>query len=104
MEGVVYNILHKSILPRYTAISLGNYILARDDMDISVRLHEKGHQIQSLYLGPLYLIVIGIPSILRMLIKIIFHKDNAWYYSGYPENWADNLGNRWYKNAKRRFH
>ena len=102
MEGVAYNILHKSILPHDSSISLGNYILTRDDIDISIRLHEKGHQIQSLYFGPLYLIFIGIPSILRLLHAKLVHKSYAWYHSGYPEDWADNLGGRWYKNAKKR--
>lgn len=52
--------------------------------------HEYGHTRQSLYLGPLYLFVVGIPSLLW-----------AWYwtpargvsyYSFYTEKWADKLG------------
>lgn len=52
--------------------------------------HEYGHTRQSLYLGPFYLFVVGIPSLLW-----------AWYwnpsrgvsyYSFYTEKWADKLG------------
>ena len=52
--------------------------------------HEYGHTRQSLYLGPFYLFVVGIPSLLW-----------AWYwnpsrggsyYSFFTEKWADKLG------------
>ena len=80
-------------------VSLGNYIILGGGNVSSVTiLHEKGHQKQSLYLGWLYLIAVGLPSILRNIWDRIAHRnwsDNArtsWYYSGYPENWADKLG------------
>ena len=73
-------------------ISLGNTIILQDYFvdDALTWEHEFGHSIQSRYLGPLYLFVIGIPSILW-----------AWwwdpdkdisYYSFYTEKWADRLG------------
>lgn len=56
------------------------------------RMHEKGHRQQSKWLGPLYLIVIGLPSlvwnILRKCIKSLGKMD---YYSFYPERWADKI-------------
>ena len=57
--------------------------------------HEHGHQIQSLYFGPLYLIFVGIPSILRVVYKNVFKKSYEWYHSGYPEKWADELGEKY---------
>lgn len=49
--------------------------------------HEhKGHARQSLLLGPLYLFVIGIPSILHT-----FHRNCPCYYHFYTERWANNL-------------
>ena len=73
-------------------ISLGRTIVVKlpypDNFD-TLR-HEYGHTRQSLYLGPLYLFVVGIPSLLW-----------AWYwtpdrgisyYSFYTEKWADRLG------------
>ena len=66
-----------------------NYIMVR---------HERGHQIQSLILGPLYLIVIGLPSIIGNIINRIKYKYLKKYYnpdSYYKqpwEAWADKLG------------
>lgn len=52
--------------------------------------HEWGHTRQSLFLGPLYLLVIGIPSITWALIQgNIVKKDYYWFYT---ERWADKLG------------
>jgi hypothetical protein len=86
------------------AVSLGNYIFWSDSDAtlISVRpdnkAHEYGHSIQSLVFGPLYLIVIGIPSLSRNLFGMLFYllAKRRWdgYYNGYPEKWADNLGRR----------
>ena len=88
-----------SIMPGYghstykwSAISLGNYIISSKELSPFSIQHERGHQVQSKYLGPLYLIAVGISSFLRAIYKNIFNKDNYWYHSGYPENWADNLG------------
>lgn len=53
--------------------------------------HENGHVKQSKYLGPLYLFVIGIPSLLwAWLHKSIAPKKS--YYSLYTEAWANKLG------------
>lgn len=61
------------------------------------REHEFGHSIQSRLLGPLYLPVVGVPSALRALYARRYRKKrkSAWtrYYLGFPENWADTLGN-----------
>ena len=57
------------------------------------RMHEKGHRQQSKWLGPLYLIVIGIPSIiwatLHSFCKPISKIDYYWFYT---EKWADKIG------------
>jgi len=74
-------------------ISLGRYIILRDKMkDYTGRTekHEYGHSLQSLYLGPLYLLVIGLPS---LLWAAWWNEDrNRSYYSFYTERWADRLG------------
>lgn len=73
-------------------ISLGRTIVVKRPYfsDPDTWGHEYGHTRQSLYLGPLYLFVVGIPSLLW-----------AWYwtpnrgvsyYSFYTEKWADKLG------------
>lgn len=74
-------------------ISLGRYIILSErlkDYTGQTEKHEWGHSRQSILLGPLYLFVIGIPSILWA----------AWwntrrgvsYYAFYTEAWADKLG------------
>ena len=55
-------------------------------------LHTKGHRKQSRILGPLYLLAIGLPSViweaLRTCFKCFRKKD---YYSFFTEKWADKL-------------
>ena len=75
-------------------LTLGRFIFVNQhfvDLEETI-LHEIGHVKQSRILGPLYLIIIGIPSIswagLRRLIPAL-KKIN--YYSFYPENWANKL-------------
>ena len=83
-----------------SAISLGNYIFLDSDGNFSYKTikHEFGHQKQSLMLGPLYLIVIGLPSIIGNIIDRIKHKyfrryyDPDFYYKQPWEAWADKLG------------
>ena len=83
----------------FSGTSLGRYILLpeNNNHDIVVR-HEYGHCLQSKKLGWLYLLVIGIPSIINNLWDRTMHKqwDYAkrikWYYGRYPEKQADILG------------
>ncbi len=58
-------------------------------------VHEYGHTIQSLVLGPLYLIVIGLPSLLWASVPIfkkMRKKRQISYYSFYTESWANAWG------------
>ena len=72
-------------------ISLGKYIILGHDDRLSI-LHEHGHQIQSLYLGPLYLFIIGIPSITwASLYGRVIKPTHNGYYKFYTEKWADKL-------------
>jgi hypothetical protein len=80
-------------------VCLGDFIIVHVTAIPTAIKHEKGHQKQSLYFGPLYLLAIGIPSaIFCNLWSRLFHKDwppvrrYRWYYSRYPEYWADKLG------------
>ena len=70
-------------------VSLGRYVFTNmQDGMISYR-HEFGHSIQSLILGPLYLIIIGIPS--SLLAYNISDALNKRYYWFYTEKWADSI-------------
>lgn len=68
-------------------ISLGNYIIVSTHSTSTIK-HEYGHQKQSLYLGWLYLLIVGLPS----LIWAISCNDYRRYYRFYTEKWADKLG------------
>jgi len=60
------------------------------------RMHEYGHARQSLMLGPFYLIVVGIPSLSKVMYGRWYRRKygQSWknYFDGFPENWADKLG------------
>jgi hypothetical protein len=67
-------------------VSLGNYIFMPRENNNMLK-HELGHSKQSRIFGPLYLIIIGIPSLLHNLIHRCFrHTSLKWdYYSFYTE-------------------
>ena len=54
--------------------------------------HEMGHVRQSLFLGPLYLILIGVPSIIWSCLKKLGFFSNVPYGWFYTERWANFLG------------
>ena len=82
-------------LGKYSIIAKYNY--KRDDeiaLKSKVVLHEAiGHGTQSRILGPLYLPVIGLPSLLWACVypsRLFPYKKNG-YYEFYTEKWADSL-------------
>ncbi len=89
-----------------SSISLGMFLFVSvkykekpETIDLYGRLvvHEYGHTIQSLVLGPLYLIIIGIPSFLWAalpFLRIMRREKKISYYSFYTESWADAWGER----------
>ena len=74
---------------RRFGVSLGKYIIFRGFFNSTDRKHEMGHQKQSLYLGWLYLIIIGLPSVTGNLLNRVIDFD---YYKQPWEAWADKLG------------
>lgn len=75
----------------YGSVTLGNHIfLSPRATDTTIR-HEWGHTRQSLILGPLYLIVIGIPSIIWAATHRTI-EPNTDYFDFFTEKWANKLG------------
>lgn len=70
-------------------VSLGRYIIFGKYFTYTSLKHERGHQKQSLYLGPLYLLIIGLPSLVGNLLHRVWKFD---YYKLPWEAWADYLG------------
>ena len=66
-----------------SGITLGNYIIVNN---IKHLRHELGHTRQSKILGPLYLLVIGLPSLIHAGLHAKVCKDKN-YYHFYTEHW-----------------
>lgn len=74
-------------------ISLGRYIIIREGLGTpDLLLHEAGHCRQSRILGPLYLALIGLPSLLWAAFYQYKPADPDGYYRFFTEKWADRLG------------
>ena len=81
------------------AVTLGNYVFVGLNSEYRKTVkHELGHTIQSKILGPLYLIVIGIPSITYCGLRRVFpslRKKN--YYNFFSEKSANYLSEKYIK-------
>ncbi len=83
---------------RPMSAALGLFIFLSERAPEELLVHEYGHTIQSMILGPLFLPVIGIPSALwansrRMHTRR--HDRHISYYSLYTERWANHLGEKY---------
>lgn len=86
------------------SVSLGEFIFMSDKADDTILAHEYGHTVQSLILGPLYLLVIGLPSIVwaGFPLCVRYRKErNYSYYRFYTERWANWHGDRVYRKKNR---
>ena len=79
-------------------VSLGKYVfVGKQAIETKTTVpHEIGHCKQSERYGPLYLLIVGIPSVIRN-IRLprrpgMWADRQRWYYSGWPEKQADKLG------------
>lgn len=84
-EVCVYTIPSKSL----EGVSLGKYIIVSENFSDDTIMHEYGHCKQSMYLGWLYLPIIGLPSLIWNCIYQYTNKDYYWLFC---EKWADKLG------------
>lgn len=75
-----------------SGISLGNFAIVSpecaNDAD-TVRHEADGHTVDSLIFGPLYLLVIGLPSILHLMWYNRKRPVGKSYYDFYTERWAN---------------
>lgn len=110
-EHFVY---HSAVITKWkskSSLSLGMFVFVTDEPyfyeklkgeyskeELSKRLlvHEYGHTIQSLIFGPLYLIVMGIPSTLWGFLPSCLKKrqQGVSYFSFFTERFANALGER----------
>ena len=79
--------------------AIGMFIFLDDRLRDPTRVlvHEFGHTIQSCILGPFYLLVIGIPSLLWANLPMFRRNRRRGRYTYsrfYPEAWANRLGRK----------
>lgn len=63
----------------------------------NAKSHEFGHTVQSIILGPLFLFVIALPSVLWAGLPVFEKRrkaHNKLYVDFYPEKWANHLGKK----------
>lgn len=81
-------------------LSMGLFIFIKDRPEVNpwtynTRIHEYGHTWQCLLLGPLYYIVIALPSVIWCnFFENYRKKNNVSYYKLYCEAWANNWGQK----------
>ena len=74
-----------------SGVSLGWFCFVPEEAGKEMICHEYGHTRQSALLGPLYLLIIGIPSFLWAILwrSGVIRRD---YHSFYTERWAEKEG------------
>lgn len=73
------------------------YSLTNEELQERLMIHEYGHSVQSLILGPFYLFVIGITSSIWAFSKKyneLRKKNNISYFHFFAEKWANHLGEK----------
>ena len=85
---------------KFGGLSLGLFIFMADGKPEgwvnNTRIHEYGHTIQCLLLGPLYWLVIALPSAVWCnCFEGYRRKKNVSYYKLYCESWANSWGQSW---------
>ena len=70
------------------SVSLGEYIIVSSPSTLG---HELGHRRQSRILGPLYLPLIGLPSLVWCILHTYTPLRRLDYYGFYTEAWAERI-------------
>ena len=76
------------IPPKARFYNSDKYHFSDEEIQDRLLVHEYGHTIQSAFLGPLYFLIIGIPSVIWGAVK----KSDQSYFSFYTEKSANHLG------------
>ena len=80
---------------RYDSLGMGMFLFLGKQADRQVLVHEYGHAVQSLILGPLFLPIMGIPSFLWCNLppcRRLRREKGVSYYKLYTESTANRLG------------
>ncbi|MCR5743962.1 MAG: hypothetical protein K6F92_09640 [Lachnospiraceae bacterium] len=83
-----------------SSLGIGMFVFLGDWDEEHMRrvlVHEYGHTLQSIILGPLFLLFIGLPSFIWAGLPVFENmrrRGRFSYYDPYFENWANVLGER----------
>ncbi|MDX1920598.1 MAG: hypothetical protein SFU25_07700 [Candidatus Caenarcaniphilales bacterium] len=104
-DCLLVSISKDSLFWRNRSVCLGSIIISPKDSSQEILLHEYGHSLQSQRLGPLYFLIIGLPSLIRATRYSCFPScfsrysfghcktDSKYsYFHCFVEAWADHLG------------
>ena len=99
-KGIHYR-YHGAVVTEWnkrTGLSLGMFVfIPEGNTGKTFLVHEYGHTVQSLLLGPFYLLFVGIPSVVWCnfsLCDSYRRKKKCSYGSLYTECWANRLGEK----------
>lgn len=90
-------VIRTPLMRRLGGVCLGPVILVHPGADEALVRHEWGHFRQHLRLGPLYLLVVGLPSVTHAAWHLANRDRN--YFHFYTEAWADELGGVYDRHA-----
>ena len=95
-SGLIYKGIRVHVCSKlHGSVSLGNHIFVKmyphDVHTWNTVKHEWGHTRQSRICGPLYLVVIGLPSLVCAVIHRLFHTEKQGWTRKAAEWWYFNL-------------
>lgn len=88
----VWKVNHKGLFGT-ACFSSGPIIFVTPYASELILLHETGHSKQSIILGPVFHLIVSIPSICLFWYRRIKKKSDYWYHSKWPESQADRFSN-----------
>lgn len=80
-----------------SGLSLGLFVFVPKGCTRPLLVHEYGHSVQSMLLGPLYLPIVVLPSLVWAGVPALARWRSRWHVSYYDmptEHWASWLGER----------
>ncbi len=94
------SLFHGAVVTRWRlsgSMSMGIFLFCDSPDNIPLLVHEWGHTLQSAVLGPVYLPVIGLPSLVWAnlpCLRRFRRQTHCAYTSFYPERWASRWGEK----------
>ena len=100
LKGAPHGLFRLALVSEWgmdAGLSLGFFIFVPKASSRPLLIHEYGHTMQSLLLGPLYLIVVVVPSLIWAGLPALARyrtRAKVSYYAHPIEHWADLAGTR----------